>query len=53
MLGASEASVFNWTVDPAKIDPETYDLSVVNPNIEEEKLPSAAKCKAILKEAFE
>ena len=42
-----------WTVDPAKIDRETFDLSVVTPNIEEEKLPSAAECKAILKEAFE
>ena len=41
-----------WTVEPAKIDQETYDLSVVNPNIEEEKLPSAAECKAKIKSIY-
>ena len=41
-----------WTVDPAKIDKETYDLSVVNPNIEEEKLPSSAECKAKIKSIY-
>lgn len=36
----------HWTIDPKAIDPVTFDLSVNNPNIAEEKLPTAAECRA-------
>jgi type I restriction enzyme M protein len=46
-----------WTVDVKGIDPETLDLSVNNPNVEEEKLPTVAECcaeiEAIYKEMGE
>jgi type I restriction enzyme M protein len=32
-----------WTIDIKDINPETYDLGVVNPNIEEEVLPEPSK----------
>lgn len=42
----------HWTVDPATLDPMTLDLSVNNPNIVEEKMPSAAECKANIKAIY-
>jgi type I restriction enzyme M protein len=38
----------HWTVDPATLDQKTLDLSVVNPNIEEERMPTSAECEAEL-----
>ena len=38
----------HWTVDPATLDKKTLDLSVVNPNIEEERMPTSAECEAEL-----
>ena len=40
---------WTWTVDPAKVDQKTFDLSVVNPHIKPEKLPSAAEVLASLR----
>lgn len=39
-----------WTLDPATLDPETCDLSVRNPNLREERPPSAADCLTRLRE---
>ena len=36
----------HWTRDPAAIDPKTADLSVVNPNVEAERMPTVAECEA-------
>ena len=36
----------HWQVDPASLDPATLDLSVNNPNIVEEVLPTAEECRA-------
>ena len=36
----------HWTRDPATIDPKTADLSVVNPNVEVERMPTVAECEA-------
>ena len=36
----------HWTVDPKTLDQTTLDLSVNNPNKVEEKLPTAAECRA-------
>ena len=36
----------HWTVDPTTLDQTTLDLSVNNPNRVEEKLPTAAECRA-------
>lgn len=41
-----------WTVDPATLDETTLDLSVNNPNVVEEKLPSAAELKAKIKAIY-
>ena len=41
-----------WQVDPATIDDTLVDLSVNNPNIEEEKLPSAAECREKIKALY-
>ena len=50
--GGKVKTAAHWTVDPKSVNQETYDLSVVNPNIEEEKLPSAAECKAKIKSLY-
>jgi type I restriction enzyme M protein len=42
----------HWTIDSKSVNQEPFDLSVVNPNIEEEKLPSAAECKAKIKSLY-
>ena len=42
----------HWSVDPKAIDPETLDLSVNNPNVEEAKLPSAAECRAKIRAIY-
>lgn len=41
-----------WTVDPATLDETTLDLSVNNPNVVEEKLPSAEELKAKIKAIY-
>jgi hypothetical protein len=42
------AATEHWTVDPATLDKNTLDLSVVNPNVEEERMPTSAECEAEL-----
>ena len=42
------AAAEHWTVDPATLDQKTLDLSVVNPNVEEERMPTSAECEAEL-----
>ena len=37
---------WTWTLDPAAVNTQTYDLSVVNPHIKPEKLPSSAEVLA-------
>ncbi len=39
-----------WTIDPATLDTTTYDLSVRNSNIVEEKLPSSQECLTRIRE---
>ena len=41
-----------WTIDPKTIDETTLDLSVKNPNVVEEKLPSAEELKAKIKSVY-
>ena len=41
-----------WTIDPKTIDETTLDLSVNNPNVVEEKLPSAEELKAKIKSVY-
>ncbi|MBQ3811657.1 MAG: N-6 DNA methylase [Kiritimatiellae bacterium] len=41
-----------WTVDPATLDPATLDLSVKNPNVVEERLPTAAERLVAIRETF-
>lgn len=41
-----------WTIDPASVDKETYDLSVHNPNRVEEKPPTVEECRAEIKSIF-
>jgi type I restriction enzyme M protein len=41
-----------WTVDPALVDKDTFDLSVKNPNRKAETRASAAECRAEIKAAF-
>ena len=50
--GGKVKTAAHWTVEPKAVNQETCDLSVVNPNIEEEKLPSAAECKAKIKSIY-
>ena len=50
--GGKVKTAAHWTVEPKAVNQESYDLSVVNPNIEEEKLPSAAECKAKIKSIY-
>ena len=42
------AATEHWTVDPATLDQNSLDLSVVNPNVEEERMPTSAECEAEL-----
>ena len=42
-----------WTVDPALVDKDSFDLSVKNPNRKAETRASAAECRAGIKAAFE
>jgi len=51
MLDAA-TSPRHWTLDPKTIDPATFDLSVHNPNKQEERPPTVAECEAELKDAF-
>lgn len=44
----ADALTCSWTVDPATLDQKTLDLSVVNPNIVEERMPTSAECEAEL-----
>lgn len=48
--GDPPASPNAWTLDPATLDPETCDLSVRNPNIREERPPSASECLTRLRD---
>ena len=48
----SEGVKATWTVDPAKIDKTTYDLSVRNPNIEEEKIRPSAEIRAEIADVY-
>lgn len=48
--GDPPASPNAWTLDPATLDPETCDLSVRNPNIHEERPPSASECLTRLRD---
>lgn len=41
-----------WEVDPAGLDPETLDLSAKNPNVQEEKAPTAEECLAELRRVY-
>ena len=41
-----------WTVDPADVDQETFDLSVKNPNKRAETRASSAECREDIKAAF-
>ncbi|MBR1921962.1 MAG: SAM-dependent DNA methyltransferase [Kiritimatiellae bacterium] len=50
-LKASECPA-HWQIDPNTVDEATADLSVKNPNVAEEKLPSAAECRAAVKAAL-
>ena len=50
--GGKVKTAAHWTVEPKAVNQESCDLSVVNPNIEEEKLPSAAECKAKIKSIY-
>lgn len=48
--GQPPSSPNAWTLDPATLDPETCDLSVRNPNLREERSPSAADCLTRLRD---
>ena len=50
--GGNDKTAAHWTIDPKSVNQDTFDLSVVNPNIEEEKLPSSAECKAKIKSLY-
>ena len=41
-----------WSIDPKTLDPTTLDLSVVNPNIEAERLPTTAECEGVMRDAW-
>lgn len=50
--GGSVETTAHWTLNPASLDTTTLDLSVNNPNRVEEKLPTAAECRARLKAIY-
>ena len=41
-----------WSINPKTLDPATLDLSVVNPNIEAERLPTTAECEGVMRDAW-
>ena len=49
---SSEGVKATWTVDPAKIDKTTYDLSVRNPNIEEAKIRPSAEIRTEIADVY-
>ena len=51
-LSQPSTSTSYWTIDPKTIDETTLDLSVNNPNVVEEKLPSAEELKAKIKAVY-
>ena len=50
--GEVKESAAHWTIDPKSLDEMTLDLSVNNPNVVEEKLPTAAELKASIKAVY-
>jgi len=49
---APEKADDSWTLDPKSLDPDTLDLSVVNPHVQAERLPTSDECEKEMREAW-